>query len=112
MTDKSLQIEESMLPDPTMPKESRQAMMERFQQNVDQVAKGLPLLPGVERPKDIRNNLEKEDAAKAGATHVYDPATASVKPIQQGQQGTGFMSRLGQIGEALKDKKSVPISLE
>jgi hypothetical protein len=94
-SDKQLQIEEDMLPDPGADKTTRDAMLNRFQENVDQVAKGLPLLPGVDRPADVRSRLEKEDAAKAGATHVYDPATATAKPIQQqGQQGPGFLSRL------------------
>lgn len=81
-SDKSLAIEEAMLPDPTLPKAARASMMDRFQENVNQVSKGLPLIPGVERPGDVRGNLEKEDAAKQGATHVYNPASGQAEPVK------------------------------
>jgi hypothetical protein len=81
-SDKSLAIEEAMLPDPTLPRNARASMMDRFQENVNQVSKGLPLIPGVERPMDVRGNLEKEDAAKQGATHVYNPASGQAEPVK------------------------------
>lgn len=81
-SDKQLQIEESMLPDPTLPKASRDAMLERFQQNVDQVSKNMPKMVGIERPQELRQRLEAEEAQKRGATHVYNPASGGAEPVK------------------------------
>jgi hypothetical protein len=99
-SDKQLSIEEAQLPRPEYDPQTRNAMLNRFQENINQVAKSLPRVAGVDRPLDVQANFAKqfaaEDAQKIaaqkqqfaaqpaqqpGATHYYDPASRTVKPF-------------------------------
>ena len=65
LTESQLQTEMKNLPDPTVPGDIREKQFDRFQRNLDQAASGLPKIPGVEHPADIRARVEKELGGKA-----------------------------------------------
>ena len=75
-----LDLELQNIPNPLLPKAVREKQFERFQQNIDQVGAGLPKLVGFDRPQEIRQRIEAEEAAKAGATHIYDPSSGQALP--------------------------------
>ena len=65
LTESQLKTELMNLPDPTTPSDVREMQFGRFQRNIDQVASGLPKLPGVESPAAIRNRIEGQASAEA-----------------------------------------------
>jgi len=76
-----LELELQNIPDPTLPRSVRDAQFDRFQQNIDQTGAGLPKMVGVERPKEIKQRIEAEEAQKQGATHIYDPNQKRAVPV-------------------------------
>jgi hypothetical protein len=76
-----LALELQNIPTPLLPKDVREAQFDRFQQNVDQTGAGLPKMVGIERPKEIQQRIEAEEAQKQGATHVYDPNEKKAVPV-------------------------------
>jgi len=38
-------------------------------------------LVGIERPKEIQQRIEAEEAKKQGATHIYDPNQKKAVPV-------------------------------
>ena len=58
----------------------REKQFERFQANIDQTGAGLPKMIGVDRPQEIRQRIEAEEAQRNGATHVYDPRSGQAIP--------------------------------
>lgn len=77
-----LELELQNIPTLLEPKDVQEKKFERFQANIDQTGAGLPKLVGVDRPKEIRQRLEAEEAQKDGATHVYNPASATAEPVK------------------------------
>lgn len=77
-----LALELQNIPNPLLPKDVRERQFDRFQQNIDQTGAGLPKMVGVERPKEIRQRIEAEEAQKQGATHVYDPNEKKAVPVR------------------------------
>lgn len=67
LTESQLKTETANLPDPTTPSDVREMQFNRFQRNIDQVASGLPKLPGVDSPAAIRARVEGQAAAEQGA---------------------------------------------
>src|SRR5438094_2395845 len=76
-----LELELQNIPDPTLPKSVRDAQFDRFQQNINQTGAGLPKMVGIERPKEIQQRIEAEEAQKQGATHIYDPNQKKAVPV-------------------------------
>ena len=76
-----LELELQNIPDPTLPRSVRDAQFDRFQQNIDQTGAGLPKMVGIERPKEIQQRIEVEEAQKQGATHIYDPKQKRAVPV-------------------------------
>jgi len=64
LTESQLKTEMANLPDPTTPSDVREMQFQRFQRNIDQVASGLPKLPGVDSPAAIRQRIEGQAAAE------------------------------------------------
>lgn len=82
-----LQLELQNIPNPTLPKDVRERQFARFQQNIDQTGAGMPKMVGIERPKEIRQRIEADEAQKQqdqakqqGATHIYDPGSGQIVP--------------------------------
>jgi hypothetical protein len=85
-----LELELQNIPNPLLPKDVRERQFDRFQQNIDQTGAGLPKMVGIERPKEIKQRIETEEAqkqadaakqtAQQGATHVYDPGSRRLIP--------------------------------
>lgn len=65
LTEQQLETETKNLPDPTVPSDVREKMFDRFQRNIDQAASGIPKIPGIELPSDIRARIEGEMNKKA-----------------------------------------------
>ncbi len=76
-----LELELQNIPNPLLPKDVREAQFDRFQQNIDQTGAGLPKMVGIERPKEIQQRIEAEEAQKQGATHIYDPNQKKAVPV-------------------------------
>jgi hypothetical protein len=76
-----LELELQNIPTPLLPKDVRESQFDRFQQNIDQTGAGLPKMVGIERPKEIQQRIEAEEAQKQGATHVYDPNEKKAVPV-------------------------------
>jgi hypothetical protein len=76
-----LELELQNIPNPLLPKDVREAQFERFQQNIDQTGAGLPKMVGIERPKEIQQRIEAEEARNQGATHIYDPNQKKAVPV-------------------------------
>jgi hypothetical protein len=64
LTESQLKTEMANLPDPTTPSDVREMQFTRFQRNIDQVASGLPKLPGVDSPAAIRARVEGQASAE------------------------------------------------
>jgi hypothetical protein len=76
-----LELELQNIPNPLLPKDVRERQFDRFQQNIDQTGAGLPKMVGIERPKEIQQRIEAEEAQKQGATHIYDPNQKKAVPV-------------------------------
>src|SRR5438034_3171457 len=76
-----LELELQNIPNPLLPKDVREAQFDRFQQNIDQTGAGLPKMVGIERPKEIQQRIEAEEARNQGATHIYDPNQKKAVPV-------------------------------
>jgi len=76
-----LELELQNIPTPLLPKDVRESQFDRFQQNIDQTGAGLPKMVGIERPKEIQQRIEAEEAQKQGATHIYDPNQKKAVPV-------------------------------
>ncbi len=77
-----LELELQNIPNPLLPKDVREAQFERFQQNIDQTGAGLPKMVGIERPKEIQQRIETEEARNQDATHIYDPNQKKAVPVR------------------------------
>jgi hypothetical protein len=75
-----LELELQNIPTPLEPANVREKKFDRFQANIDQTGAGIPKLVGVDRPLEIRQKIEAEEAQKAGATHVYEPTSGQPIP--------------------------------
>jgi hypothetical protein len=76
-----LELELQNIPNPLLPKDVQERQFDRFQQNIDQTGAGLPKMVGIERPKEIKQRIEAEEAQKQGATHIYDPDQKKAIPV-------------------------------
>src|SRR5260370_1237873 len=76
-----LELELQNIPNPLLPEDVREAQFDRFQQNIDQTGAGLPKMVGIERPKEIQQRIEAEEAQKQGVTHIYDPNQKKAVPV-------------------------------
>src|SRR5881396_341851 len=77
-----LELELQNIPNPLLPKDVREAQFDRFQQNIDQTGAGLPKMVGIERPKEIQQRIEAEEARNEGTTHVYDLNEKKAVPVR------------------------------
>ena len=76
-----LELELQNIPNPLLPTDVRERQFDRFQQNIDQTGAGLPKMVGIERPKEIQQRIEAEEARNQGATHIYDPNQKKAVPV-------------------------------
>lgn len=76
-----LELELQNIPTPLDPSNVREKKFDRFQANIDQTGAGLPKMIGVDRPVEIRQRIEAEEAQRAGATHVYEPTASQTMPV-------------------------------
>lgn len=58
LTETQLQTEMQNLPKPTDPQDVAEKKFARFQRNIDQAASGLPKIPGIDTPAEIRAKTE------------------------------------------------------
>jgi hypothetical protein len=72
LTESQLQTEMQNLPKPSDPQDVAEKKFARFQRNIDQAASGLPKIPGVDTPAEIR-----------AKTEVSQPATTQPQPPAQ-----------------------------
>lgn len=77
-----LELELQNIPSPLEARGVRDKKFERFQSNIDQTGAGLPKMVGIERPQEIRQRLEAEEAKNQGATHVYNPDSGNAEPVK------------------------------
>jgi len=82
LTESQLKTETSNLPDPATPSDVREMQFNRFQRNIDQVASGLPKLPGVDTPAAIRARIEGQAGAE-NATRARMAAANQATPSQR-----------------------------
>ncbi len=69
LTESQLQTEMQNLPKPSDPQDVAEKKFARFQRNIDQAASGLPKLPGIDTPAEIRAKTEiNKPAAKQPPT--------------------------------------------
>jgi hypothetical protein len=68
-----LALELQNIPAPTLPKAVRDKQFTRFQQNIDQTGAGLPKIPGIQTPQQIRQGIESEQAPATGAPNYTRP---------------------------------------
>jgi hypothetical protein len=94
LTESQLKTEMANLPDPTTPSEVREIQFQRFQRNIDQVASGLPKLPGVESPASIRQRIEKQAAGEQATRQAV--AQREAETHGQYQNAQGLPMKLGQ----------------
>lgn len=81
LTESQLQTELKNLPDPTVPGDIREKQFDRFQRNIDQAASGIPRIPGIELPSDIRQKIEgPANEARSAAMAQSGQYPASNKP--------------------------------
>lgn len=76
-----LELELQNIPNPLEPRDVREKKFDRFQSNIDQTGAGLPKLVGIDRPQEIRQRIEAEEAKKDGATHIYEPNSRQAIPV-------------------------------
>jgi len=77
-----LELELQNIPNPLLPTDVRERQFDRFQQNIDQTGAGLPKMVGIERPKEIQQRIEAEEARNEGTTHVYDLNEKKAVPVR------------------------------
>lgn len=82
LTESQLETELRNLPDPTVPADVREKQFERFQRNIDQAASGIPKIPGVDLPSEIRQRIESQ--AKTAPTPPQGKYK-SAQPVKEGQ---------------------------
>ncbi len=75
LTESQLQTEMQNLPKPSDPQDVAEKKFARFQRNIDQAASGLPKLPGIDTPAEIR---AKTEVNKPAATQP--PTTQPTAP--------------------------------
>jgi hypothetical protein len=94
LTESQLKTETANLPDPTTPSDVREMQFTRFQRNIDQVASGLPKLPGVDSPAAIRARVE----GQAGAEATTRANIAAREAAKSGQytNAKGYKMTVGQ----------------
>lgn len=78
LTETQLQTEMQNLPKPTDPQDVAEKKFARFQRNIDQAASGLPKIPGIDSPAEIR---AKTEISKPAAQPPAQPKTAAPKSI-------------------------------
>lgn len=102
LTESQLQTELKNLPNPTVPSNVREAQFDRFQRNIDQASSGLPVLPGVDRPADIRNRIENAPRPQpAGPQGQF--ASPGGMPLTPGQQVIGQDRKLHTVAKVYGD---------
>src|SRR5215472_8793707 len=86
LTESQLQTEMQNLPKPSDPQDVAERKFARFQRNIDQAASGLPKIPGIDTPAEIR-----------AKTEVSQPAApqAPAQPKPKGLRGalTDFLNK-------------------
>ena len=79
LTESQLQTEMQNLPKPTDPQDVSERKFARFQRNIDQAASGLPKIPGVDTPSEIR---AKTEISRPPAQTPAQPTPAAPKGIR------------------------------
>ncbi len=98
LTESQLKTEMANLPDPGTPSNVREMQFQRFQRNIDQVASGLPKLPGVDSPAAIRQRIE----GQAGAEQAARANIAAREAAQSGQYRNAGGNKM-QVGQEAYD---------
>lgn len=78
LTETQLQTEMQNLPKPTDPQDVAEKKFARFQRNIDQAASGLPKIPGIDSPAEIR---AKTEITKPQMPTPAQPKTSAPKSI-------------------------------
>jgi hypothetical protein len=108
LTESQLKTETANLPDPTTPSDVREMQFQRFQRNIDQVAGGLPKLPGVDSPAAIRARVEGQPAQKYTLLNrTGEQSEVSTLPNRTGQQAKAVPLGSGDYRNASGKKMQV-----
>jgi hypothetical protein len=92
LTESQLQIEMQNLPKPSDPQDVAEKKFARFQRNIDQAASGLPKIPGVDTPAEIRKKTEVSQPAMPQQT-VGDAATRDKNPKGLKEKLADFLNK-------------------
>lgn len=66
LNESQIKVEMANIPDPTLPGDVREKMFDRIQRNLDQAASTIPVIPGTDRPSDIRARVESQMGQRRG----------------------------------------------
>src|SRR5262249_17756826 len=88
LTESQLQTEMQNLPRPSDPQDVAERKFARFQRNIDQAASGLPKIPGIDTPAEIR---AKTEISKPPDQQPQPPAQTKPKSLKGAL--TDFLNR-------------------